>query len=96
VICIDEVVSYRGAKARVLVETSDNSTCKEVLEVWRRRDISRALEVVRSHGGCRLVSENPLQVVSRDGKVRVTLEPMNFLARAFWGTLVERVREYCE
>lgn len=95
-ICIDEVVSYRGAKARVLVEASDSSICEDVLEAWRRKDISRALEIANSHGGCRLVSENPLQVVSRDRKVRVALEPMNLLAKTFWGALVERVRYYCD
>jgi hypothetical protein len=47
------------------------------------------------HGGCRILSENPIKVVSGDGRIRVTVEPANFIAKMFWGTVVEKIREIC-
>jgi hypothetical protein len=94
-ICIDKEYSYKGASVRVVIEASDKSICKEIVEIVERGDASRVLSIVRMHGGCRILSENPIKVVSGDGRIRVTVEPANFIAKMFWRTVVEKIREIC-
>ncbi|MEM4740561.1 MAG: hypothetical protein QXS63_05740, partial [Zestosphaera sp.] len=76
--CVDRLIDYLGASIRVSITTSSESVCAEVSGV---RDPQEIVEVVRKHGGCRILSEDPLKVVSTDGEIVVSAEPENLLAR---------------
>jgi len=95
VICIDREFSYRGALVRVIVETSNSTVCRMILEILEHRDFSRIPELVGSHGGCKILSENPLRVISRDEQIALTLKPINFLAKLGWGMVINEARKYC-
>jgi hypothetical protein len=94
-ICIDKIFSYGGASARVIVETLNDAVCREILGMLERGDFSKALKLIESHGGCRILSENPLKAISGDEQLRLTAEPVNFLARMAWGMVVSKAKEYC-
>lgn len=91
--CLDKHIEYSGASVKVSVNTSSEDACNEVLNT---RDPLEVLEVVRKHGGCRILSEDPLKVVSVDGEIEVTAEPENLLARAYLGIALERLKRVCE
>lgn len=93
-ICIDREFSYRGASVRVIVETSNSTICRVILEILECRDF-KALELIRTHGGCKILSENPLRVISRDEQIALTLKPVNFLARLSWGMVINEARKHC-
>lgn len=92
-ICIDKIINYSGALIKVTVNTANDMICGEILG---HSDILKALEVVEKHGGCRLVSENPIKIVSGDGGIEIVVEPANFFAKMFWGMAVDKVKESCK
>ena len=94
-ICIDKVLSYSGASARVIIETLNDAVRKEILSMLERGDFSEALKLIESHGGCRILSDKPLKAVSGDEQIKLTAEPVNFLARMAWGIVISKAREYC-
>ncbi len=92
-VCIDKVISYSGALIKIIVTTASESICEELLKY---SDVLKALEVIERHGGCQLVSENPIKMVSRDGAIEIVLEPANFFAKMYWGVAVDKVKEVCK
>jgi len=94
-ICIDRVFSYSGASARVIVETLNDTVCREILNILERGDFSKALKLIESHGGCRILSDKPLKAISGDGQIILTAEPVNLLARISWGVVISKAKEYC-
>lgn len=92
-LCIDRVIDYSGALIKVVVNTSTSSLCQEILGY---NDILNVIDIVKKHGGCKLVSENPIKIVSGDGEIEVVVEPANFLAKMFWGMAIDRVKEVCK
>ena len=94
-ICLDREVNYRGAAFKIVIETASEIICKEILGILERGEFSKALELIKSHGGCKLLSENPLKIMSGDGQIRLNLEPINFLAKMSWEIVVDKAKEYC-
>ena len=94
-ICLDREVNYRGATFRIVIETVSDTLCREILGLVERGEFSKLLELIKLHGGCKILSENPLKVVSGDQQIVVTSEPLNPLAKQSWELVVSRVKEYC-
>lgn len=92
-ICVDRTISYSGALIKIMVTTASEAICSEILGY---SDVLKAMEVVERHGGCRLLSENPIKIVSGDGAIEITVEPANFFARMYWGVAVGEVRKACK
>ena len=101
-ICVDKVIKYRGNLfIRVVIELLSNDVlCEEFLEALKQGDDSKFLDkvsdLVKMHGGCRILSETPIKIVSGDGKIGMVLEPANFFTKAYWEMAVERAREVCK
>ncbi len=94
-ICLNREVNYRGAIFRIIIETTNDIICKEILSIVERGELSRLLELIKLHGGCKILSENPLKVISGDQQITITSEPLNPLAKQNWGLIVSRVKDYC-
>jgi len=92
--CLESDYIYSGAKVHIVVHTLSEDICREVREAVFR-GVASVMEFLKRHGGCHILSESPLVAESGDGSVSVEIEPMNFIARAFWGSAVGRAREVC-
>lgn len=93
-VCVKDAFSYKGASVEVVVETASERVCSEVKNAISE-GYSGVLSVVSRHGGCSVISENPLTVVSADGMIKVVAKPANLIARLFWGRAVEKARSIC-
>ncbi|PUA31683.1 MAG: hypothetical protein B7O98_08825 [Zestosphaera tikiterensis] len=92
--CLESDYSYSGAKVHVVVYTSSEDICREVKDA-ESRGVAGVMEFLERHGGCYVKSEKPLVAESGDGSVSVEIKPMNFIARTFWASAVEKAREVC-
>jgi hypothetical protein len=54
------------------------------------------MNLVRRHGGCKITSDNPLEIRTCDNEIEVIVSPANLLARMGWGKAVSKARENCE
>lgn len=94
-LCIDSEYSYMGALVRIAMYATSNNICEEI-----KQSIAKGYEgfinIFRSHGGCVLVSEDPLKIASKDGNIETILEPRNYLAKMFWREAINRFKTYCQ
>ena len=93
--CVSDEVEYKGALVRVEAYVSSSYLCNRVREALSSRSLSEALSIVREHGGCRVVSNNPLIIESCDDEIRVVARPGNLVARLGWGRAVSMANDYC-
>ncbi|MEM4546668.1 MAG: hypothetical protein QXL83_07835 [Zestosphaera sp.] len=93
--CFERQYSYRGASVQIVVYTSTDIICDEVKEAILG-GINEVLNFIRRHDGCHIRSKEHLEVTSGDNTVTVEIKPLNTLARMFWGTAVDKVREVCK
>jgi len=93
-ICTDTEYSYMGAVIRVVVESPSKEICNEVEEA-SSKGYEGVVDLFKRHGGCKIVSELPLKILSSDENIIVVLEPINFIAKAFWGEAVKKIKSMC-
>ncbi len=98
--CFEGRLGALGAYYRVTLYTSSDGLCRELLaRASGVRGVGEGLalveEVLAEHGGCRVVSEDPLILETGDASVRVVAEPDSPLATMMHSRLVARVRERC-
>lgn len=92
--CVEQEFEAMGAKIKVTIQTTSQDVCEEVKKT--RGDINAFVSLLKMHGGYDIKSEKPLEILSKDGKIRVVLEPRNMVAQMFWKEIVRRVREASE
>lgn len=94
IICYDGEYNYMGAVFRITVRTSLNEVC-EYLKGIINKGYEYALNELKKHGKCLVLSEYPLKIITEDNSIEVVLEPRNFIAQIFWGEAVKRVKSLC-
>lgn len=95
-ICLDRITMFRGVAVKVVISTLLDEVCEKIKQASVIR-FDNIKELIKSFGGCILVSERPLKIVSRDKNLEVVVEPGSFLTRIYWDDVVKKVRNVlCE
>lgn len=93
-LCINTEYNYLGAVVRITVETISEEICNEVKSL-SSKGYEDFTELLKKHKGCKIISENPLKIISGDETIVSVLEPVNFIAKAFWGEAIKRIKSEC-
>ncbi|AEM39832.1 hypothetical protein Pyrfu_1979 [Pyrolobus fumarii 1A] len=98
--CYEGRLGFMGAYFDVRVETRGVDTCGDLRRLIEHvRSPDEALNIVErileEHGGCVLVSKDPLIVQTGDCSVRLVAQPASMLASMLYKRLVRMVEERC-
>ncbi|MEM0214225.1 MAG: hypothetical protein QW348_08275 [Ignisphaera sp.] len=93
-LCLSSTVSKSGVVVAYEIYTSDEA-CKNIRDMVEKLPPEQLISIAKEHGGCTTQSENPLVIVTKDGRVKVVLRPGNMMATAFWRMIVSILKQQC-